>query len=130
MLGLGYQRVLPLRMKRHYASYDRSHGMSQFQDPIMTRALRKLGALFFLVAIALTPFAIVILGSRLGGIFVAGYVTGVITLPMVALGALRAIYALVESTDIEGIVGVLFYGFLVILISVAAVFWSIYFSSH
>ena len=93
----------------------------------MTRTLRKLGALFFLIAIALTPFAIVILGSKLGGIFVAGYVAGVITLPMVALGALRAIYALVESTDIEGIVGVLFYGFLVILISVAAVFWSIYF---
>jgi hypothetical protein len=94
------------------------------------RALGKLGALLFLAAIALTPVVIVVLGSRLGGIFVAGYVTGVITVPMVAFGAIRAIYALIESTEIEGLVGVLVYGFLVILISVAAAFWAIFFSAH
>ena len=93
------------------------------------RVLGKLGALLFLAAIALTPVAIVALGSRLGGIFVAGYVTGVITVPMVAFGAIRAVYALIESTKIEGLVGVFVYGFLVIIISVAAAFWSISFSA-
>jgi hypothetical protein len=104
--------------------------MSQSQDRKMMRVLWKLGALLFLVAIALTPVVIVTLGSRLGGIFVAGYVTGVITVPVVGFGALRAIYELIESTKIEGLLGVLAYGFLVILISASAAFWSIYLSPH
>jgi hypothetical protein len=104
--------------------------MSPFHDRKMTTALKKLSSLLFLIAIALTPVVIVTLGSGLGGVFVAGYVAGVITVPMVALLAMRAIYELIESTEIEGIVGVLVYGFLVILISVAAAVWSIYFSVH
>jgi hypothetical protein len=113
--------------KLRYAPYDRTKSMSPFHDPKIARALRKLGALVFLVAIAFTPVGIVALGSKQGGTFVAGYVTGVITVPIVAFGAIRAIYVLVEST--EGLVGVLVFGFLVILISVAAAFWSIFFSA-
>ena len=96
----------------------------------MTTILRKLGALIFLVAIALTPVVIVSLGSNLGGFFVAGYVTGIITAPMVALGAMRAIYELAEATGVEGLVGVFVFGFLVVLISAAAAFWSIFLSAH
>ena len=117
-------------VKFRYAPYDRNERMPQFHDRKLARALGKLGALLFLVAIALTPVVIVTLGSTLGGIFVAGYVTGVITVPVVTFGAIRAIYTLIESTEIEGLVGVLVYGFLVILISVAAAFWSIFFSAH
>jgi hypothetical protein len=60
--------------------------------------------------------------------FVAGYVAGLITLPMVALGAIRAIYELAESTEIKVIVGVIVFGFLVVLISVVSAFWAIFFS--
>jgi hypothetical protein len=118
----------PPRGEFRYAPYDRSEPMLPFHDPKMTRALRKLGALMFLAAIAFTPVVIVALGSKQGGIFVAGYVTGVITVPIVAFGAIRAIYVLVETT--EGLVGVLVFGLLVILISVAAAFWAIFFSAH
>jgi hypothetical protein len=45
-------------------------------------SIQKLGAILFLLAIALIPVAIVALGSGRGGIFVTGYVIGVITAPI------------------------------------------------
>ena len=50
--------------------------------------LRKFGALFFLVAIALTPVSIVMVADGHGGIFVTGYVAGVVTAPLVAMGCI------------------------------------------
>jgi hypothetical protein len=86
--------------------------------------LRKFGALFFLVAIALTPVSIVMVADGHGGIFVTGYVAGVVTAPLVAIGATRAVYLLAEATELEGLVGVIVYGLVVVLISVAAAVWS------
>lgn len=104
--------------------------MSQFKGREITMTLQKFGALFFLVAIALTPVAIVIVAAGRGGIFVMGYVTGVLTAPLVAVGAMRATYILAESTELEGLVGVFIYGLIVVLISLAAAFWPFLFPTQ
>jgi len=101
--------------------------MPQFYTTnIITTALRRVLALVFLMAVALVPVAVVVLGSSRGGIWVAGYVTGIITVPLVAMGALRAIYVLFESTEFEVIVGFVIFGVLVVLTSVAAALWSFF----
>ena len=90
-------------------------------------SIQKLGAILFLIAVALIPVVIVVLGSGRGGIFVAGYVIGVITAPIVAIGALRAVSVLADSTWLDGLIGLLIFSVVVILISVVAVFWSLFF---
>ena len=101
--------------------------MQQFHAPSMiTMALRKVVALLFLVAIALVPVAVVVLGSSRGGIWVAGYVTGIITVPLIAMGALRAIYTLLESNELRVFISFVVFGVLVILTSVAAALWSFF----
>jgi hypothetical protein len=101
--------------------------MQQFHAPSMiTIALRKVVALLFLVAIALVPVAVVVLGSGRGGIWVAGYVTGIITVPLIAMGALRAIYTLLESNELRVFISFVVFGVLVILTSVTAALWSFF----
>lgn len=90
----------------------------------MTSAIKKLIAIFFLIAIALVPVVIVILEPSRGGIWVAGYVTGMITAPVVAIGAIRALAVWNEQTDLNVVVGFVIFGILVTLISVAAALWS------
>src|SRR5579872_3481116 len=102
-----------------------SAGMLQFQGfRQLSLALQKLSALVFLVAIALVPIAIVVLAPSGGGIWVAGYVTGMITAPIVAIGALRAISALNETVDLNVALVFVAFGVLVTLVSVAAALWS------
>jgi hypothetical protein len=90
-------------------------------------SFQKLGALLFLLAIALIPVAIVIWGSERGGIFVAGYVIGVITAPMIALGVIRAVSVLADSTWTDALFGFLIFAVVVLLVSVAAALWSFVF---
>ena len=90
-------------------------------------SIQKLGAILFLIAVALIPVVIVVLGSGRGGIFVAGYVIGVITAPIIAIGAARAVAVLADSTWSDGLIGFLIFSVVVILISVVAVFWSLFF---
>ena len=90
-------------------------------------SLQKLGALLFLLGIALIPVVIVIWGSERGGIFVAGYVIGVITAPMVALGVIRAVAVLADSTWTGGLFGFLIFAVVVLLVSVSAALWSFLF---
>jgi hypothetical protein len=89
----------------------------------MLAAIRKLEALLLLAAIALTPVVIVFLEPRRGGIWVAGYVAGVIITPFIAIGALRAILEL--TGDLDGVIGFVAYGSLTILISVATALWAL-----
>ena len=88
-----------------------------------TMAMRKMVALLFLIAIALTPFLIVAMHSREGGIWVLGYVTGIITVPMVGFAAIRAMSTLSHEGSF---IGTVVFGFLVILISLATGFWAIF----
>jgi len=90
-------------------------------------SIQKLGAILFLLAIALIPVAIVVWGSGRGGIFVAGYVIGVITAPMVAIGVIRAVSVLAGSTWMEALIGFLIFAVVVLVISVAAALWSFVF---
>ncbi len=83
--------------------------------------MRKLMALLFLMAIASVPFLIVVLFSRQGGIWVLGYVTGIITVPVVGIAAIRAMNTL---SDEKALIGTAIFGFFVILISFASAFWS------
>lgn len=56
----------------------------------------------------------------------AGYVTGMITAPMIAVGALRAISLLNDQFDLDIPIGFVVFGILVTLISVAAALWSFF----
>jgi hypothetical protein len=85
---------------------------------------RKTVAVLFLIAIAMIPFLIVAFAPRQGGFFVSGYVVGIITVPLVAIGAMRAFYVLIGSAEAE-IFGVFVFGICLIAISVAAVIWSL-----
>lgn len=85
-------------------------------------AVRKVEAMLLLAIIALTPVAIVLFEPARGGIWVAGYVAGVIVTPLIGIGALRAVMEL--TGDLEGLIGFVVYGGLTILISLAAAIWS------
>jgi hypothetical protein len=89
--------------------------------------IQKLGAILFLLAIALVPIAIVIWGSERGGIFVAGYVIGVITAPMIALGVIRAVSVLADSTWTDALFGFLIFAIVLLVVSIAAALWSFLF---
>ncbi len=85
---------------------------------------RRAGAILYLVLVAAIPVMIVTLTST-GGIWVAGFVTGMVTVPFVALGAMRAVAELANLGDIDIFKGCLAYGVLVTVISVAAALWSL-----
>ena len=89
--------------------------------PKLIGLFQKLAALLFLVAVALIPFLIVVLYSRQGGIWVLGYVSGIITVPLVGFGVIRAINSLNEE---RALIGTVAFGFLVILISLLMALWS------
>jgi heme/copper-type cytochrome/quinol oxidase subunit 4 len=86
-------------------------------------ALQKMLALLFLIAIALVPFLIVATYSREGGIWVLGYVTGILTVPVVGIAAVRAMNTL---SDERAFIGTVVFGFCVILISLATGLWSFF----
>lgn len=89
----------------------------------ITSAARKLVALLFLVTIALVPFFIVTSSSRFGGIWVAGYVTGILTAPFVAFGVIGAINTL---DDREPFIGIVAFCLILIVISLAVALWSLF----
>lgn len=86
-------------------------------------ATRKLGALLFLMAVALAPVLIVALFPKQGGIWIGGYVTGIVTLPFVAFGAIGAFSLL---NDEGALIGTAVFGLIVIAISVAVALWSLF----
>jgi hypothetical protein len=89
----------------------------------VTTTIGKTVALLFLIAIALIPFLIVVMYSREGGIWDLGYVTGIVTVPVVGIAAIRAMNTLDEG---RAFIGTVVFGFLVILISLATGFWSVF----
>lgn len=80
--------------------------------------LSRLVALMFLAAVALAPLAIVGFWHRLGAIWVAGYVAGIITVPLVGIGALRAMSAMFEEP--KTVIALVIFGGSVIVVSLAA----------
>ena len=90
---------------------------------IIATAFGKAVALLFLVAVALIPFLIVVIYSREGGIWVLGYVTGIVTVPIVGIAAIRAMNTL---DDESAFIGTVVFGFLVVLISLVTGFWSVF----
>jgi hypothetical protein len=85
----------------------------------------KLLGLLFSLLIAATPILIVALSPpHSGGIFVAGYLAGAFTAPLVLLGILKAAHALFGSNWLNSVLGVLIYLTAIVLISVAAMLWS------
>ena|ERR1019366_6047803 len=89
----------------------------------LSKAIRKVVALLFLIAIALIPFLIVATYSHEGGIWVLGYVTGILTVPVVGIAAVRAMNTL---SDERAFIGTVVFGFCVILISLATGLWSFF----
>ena len=100
-----------------------------FQDISGSRAMhlaRKLAALLFLATIVMAPIFIVALKGRPGGIWVAGYVTGIVTVPLIAIGALRAISRLADAMDIEAFVGFVVFALFVLAVSAASALWALF----
>ena len=94
-------------------------------SPFMQLA-RKLLASLFLIAVVMVPVVIVALEARPGGLWVAGYVTGIVTVPLIAIGALRAISLLADSLDIEVFVAVVIFGIFVLTVSAASAAWALF----
>lgn len=98
--------------------------MTPFDPPTKFNvALRKMAALLFLIAIALIPFLIVATYSREGGIWVLGYVTGILTVPVVGIAAIRAMNFLSSE---NALLGSVLFGSVVIVISLATGLWSVF----
>jgi len=91
--------------------------------PKITKSIQKLTALLFLVAVALVPFFIVVLYSRQGGIWVLGYVSGIITVPLVGFGVISAISSLSGE---RVLLGTVLFGIIIILISMIMALWSLF----
>jgi hypothetical protein len=83
-------------------------------------AFRKLLAGLFLLVILLTPVAIVLYAHRAGGIWVAGFVGGMLLAPLTGIGALRATAELLPQAN-HAFVALIAFGLLASLVSVGAV---------
>lgn len=79
-------------------------------------------AVVFLAAITLVPVAIVTFWQRLGAIWVTGYVVGIVTVPLVGIGALRATSAMFEETN--AFIAFVVFGCSAIAISLAAALYA------
>lgn len=75
-------------------------------------------AIVFLAAVILVPVAIVTLWYPVGAVWVTGYVAGIILLPIIGIGTMRAMNALFEDT--KAFVAVVVFGFAAIVTSLAA----------
>ena len=85
--------------------------------------MTKFWAFLYLAAVALIPFAIAALFGFPGGIWVAGYLTGIVTVPFVMFGAIRAVGAI---TDDGAFSGSAVFAVIVVLISVASALWALF----
>lgn len=90
--------------------------------PFLTVLVRT-GAALFLAAIALSPVAIVLAWPGKGGIWVAGYVVGIATVPLVAFAVLRSVNALAgEERLLPAFVS---YSAMVMILSIASAVWAL-----
>jgi hypothetical protein len=89
--------------------------------PAMAVLIRT-GAALFLAAIALTPVAIVLLWPRAGGIWVAGYVVGIATVPIVAFAVLRAVNAIFGEERV--LVAFMAYSAILVAVSIASAIYA------
>lgn len=91
---------------------------------------RKLRGILFSIIIAAIPIFIVWLSPpRMGGVFVAGYLMGAITAPLVVIAGLKAADDLLQSSWLHSSIGTVLYFFVIVLISAGAVVWSLYFAA-
>jgi hypothetical protein len=85
---------------------------------LLTALLAKIGACLFLLTIPLVPLVIVILRPEDGGFWVAGFVVGIVTVPILSIVAMQAIAMLLRGAMIfSAFAG---YAIFILLISVAA----------
>ena len=107
---------------RQFDSHQGNYGLPDFPLRGPSRRsdvmLSRLIALIFLAAIALIPVAIVAFWHRMGAIWVAGYAVGIITVPLVGIGALRAMSAMFEEP--KAVIALVIFGGSVIVVSLAA----------
>jgi hypothetical protein len=88
---------------------------------------RKLRGFLFSIVVAAAPILIVVLSPpRSGGLFVAGYLVGGVTAPIVVLGALKAADDLFDTGWLNSVLGVVIFLTVVFLLSIAAMLWSFF----
>ena len=80
--------------------------------------LGKFLALAYLTIVVLIPLAIVVSWHQAGAIWVTGYIAGIVTVPLIGIGALRAMSELFE--DSKAFVAFIVFGSIAIVISFAA----------
>jgi len=92
------------------------------------RLYRKLRGMLFSILIAAIPVLIVAWSPPdLGGTFVAGYLVGAITAPLIVIAGLKAADDLFESGLLRSSIGTVLYFVVIILISLGSIAWSFYF---
>jgi len=91
-------------------------------NPLVT-GLRKLAAVLFLAAIVLTPIAIVLFWPKAGTIWVAGYIVGIATVPVVAFGALGAVNSIFGEERL--LLAFVLFSLLVVAASIASVLYGL-----
>ena len=97
-------------------------GFSLKPNPLAT-CLRKLAAVLFLAAIVLTPIAIVLFWPKAGTIWVAGYIVGIATVPVVAFGALGAVNSIFGEERL--LLAFVLFSLLVVAASIASVLYGL-----
>ena len=90
---------------------------------LLVTSLRKLAAALFLAAIVLTPIAIVLLWPKAGTIWVAGYIVGIATVPVVAFGALGAVNSIFGEERL--LLAFVLFSLLVVAASIASVLYGL-----
>jgi len=93
-----------------------------FEPDPLTTVLIRTGAALFLAAIALTPVAIVLVWPRAGGVWVAGYVVGIATVPVVAFAVLRSVNAVFGEERL--MVAFVSFGAIVVMGSIASAIYA------
>jgi ABC-type proline/glycine betaine transport system permease subunit len=107
----------------HKSEADEMAGwVSHFATHPVLALLIRTGAALFLAAIALTPVAIVLLWPRAGGIWVAGYVVGIATVPIVAFAVLRAVNAIFGEERL--LAAFIAYGAILVIVSIASAIYA------
>lgn len=83
----------PISPGRSPSEAKKDYGYSPRPNALIT-FLSRLSAACFLAAIVLTPVCIVLIWHNGGTVWVAGYLVGIATVPLVAFAALRAVNSL------------------------------------
>ena len=118
----GQSAHLPISAGRSPSGARNGYGYSPKPNSLIT-VLSRLSAACFLAAIVLTPVCIVLIWHNGGTVWVAGYLVGIATVPLVAFAALRAVNSLFGEERL--LVAFVLFSALVVAASIASIIYGL-----